>query len=356
MTEPGPTETDPLPRLGAARLSAGTRVSLPGTDMPESLRMLRGELGDPHQGALPVLPETGWAGTRLARTVATLGGLSADLQAAGWRLRESPGREARTAAARLSSDVQALADAIGAESAGHRGTTVVDLIGPLSLAAELHLGEGRAVVADHGARRDLREAQRAGLADLVRALRTALDGEELFLRVREPRAEEVLAGRVPTASGLRTLRAVPRGEARAALSELALAARSLGLGTILDQGGPVPDPDLRAEFDAVAVRPASTDPRDWEAAAAAHDTGLGLRLGVLTGPDTRGRLPDPGREAAALWRTWRSLGLGQEHLRGIALEERADLDPVAPERVASLLGVGARTAQILAELAAEDAE
>ena len=101
---------------GAARLSAGTRGSLPGTDMPESLRMLRGELGDPHQGALPVLPETGWAGTRLARTVATLGGLSADLQAAGWRLRESPGREARTAAARLSSDVQALADAIGADA------------------------------------------------------------------------------------------------------------------------------------------------------------------------------------------------------------------------------------------------
>ena len=54
MTEPGPTETDPLPRLGAARLSAPRTVR--GAPHTVLRRSHPGRFGAPRRGFVGVEP------------------------------------------------------------------------------------------------------------------------------------------------------------------------------------------------------------------------------------------------------------------------------------------------------------
>ncbi|MTV44759.1 hypothetical protein GM545_14620, partial [Streptococcus pneumoniae] len=81
------------------------------------------------------------------------------------------------------------------------------------LLAGLWLPGGERVLGDHGARRDVAESYLEGLQDALPRLRSATGAARLGVVVDEPWAAAVLAGTLPTASGYRTVRSLPREEA-----------------------------------------------------------------------------------------------------------------------------------------------
>ena len=98
---------------------------------------------------LPHLPALGWRATPLARTLAVCEGLAFDGVSFGWRMVHSGGRGARESALakdRLLSDINLLADRVGAQkkrfTSGVEGSAAVykiQLVGPLTLAASIYL-------------------------------------------------------------------------------------------------------------------------------------------------------------------------------------------------------------------------
>ncbi|WP_129359951.1 MULTISPECIES: uroporphyrinogen decarboxylase/cobalamine-independent methonine synthase family protein [Micrococcaceae] len=331
------------------RIVASSRGRVSGTEFYESLLGVRGELGAPHLSPLPELPERGFSATRTARTIASLEELYADGQPFGWRLGARPSKESRAAASQLHSDINILADVIGSAGRGHKGHTVVSLTGPVSLAAELKLRNGEAVLSDHGARRELADSLCEGLGSLTRALRTAVDGEGLTVRWCEPDLEQALAGQIPTSSGYRTLRSIPRAEVRNSLADIAEATQRHGVGSVIDVGGPVPDMEFGRFFDAIAARPHGRGADEWERIAGAVDRGQSAWLGV-TGSGAQDQTVETIR---SFWRTWRDLGLGAQDLAKVTIEEEDDLSTVSPERGLTVQTRSAAIAEGLLDLSRE---
>ena len=187
--------------------------SHPGDDQhafDEALRLVLGELSLPY---LPEVPGRGAQAGMVGRTLATLSGLAADLQPAGWRLQDSPGIDHRRAVSLLSQDLDALEE----QAQDYTGPLKVQVTGPWTLAATVERPRGDRVLADHGARRELAESLAEGLGTLVASVRRRVPGAALLVQVDEPALPAVLAGSVPTASGFSRHRSVDPPTAAAAL-------------------------------------------------------------------------------------------------------------------------------------------
>ena len=108
----------------------------------------------------------------------------------GWRIVDRPGKDFRRARSALSTDINILADVIGAED-----TTAADikvqLRGPLSLAAGLHLHNGERALIDHGARRDLAASLAAGAGGYLSRVAAAAPGARIVVQVDEPEIASV---------------------------------------------------------------------------------------------------------------------------------------------------------------------
>ena len=138
----------------------------PGEDPVEAARIIRGELGSPHLPFLAELPDRGVGSDALGRTASLLAELAVDVQPYGWRLVDRPGKDFRRAASALATDINVLADVAGAEE--NPATEIkVQLVGPLSLAAGLHLHNGERALLDYGARRDLAASLAAGVGGFL---------------------------------------------------------------------------------------------------------------------------------------------------------------------------------------------
>lgn len=95
-------------RLGVVTSASGIG-SWPGTDVAEALRIQRELLGDHDEQtdgvrgipSLPELPGRGPGGDIIGRTAGLLVDLAVDLQPAGWRFVDRPGRQGRGAYGRL---------------------------------------------------------------------------------------------------------------------------------------------------------------------------------------------------------------------------------------------------------------
>lgn len=205
-------EPAPLAALGRLDRPVATGVgSLPGTDPVEAARVVAGELPDlPH---LPELPGRGPGADMVGRAFALLPDLYADLQPSGWRLVPRPGLDTRRARDFLAWDLDA------AEQAweGYAGPFKVQVCGPWTLAAGVELQRGDRALSDRGAVRDLADALHEAVGAHVAEVRRRIPGADVVVQLDEPSLPAVLNGRVPTASGFGTLRAVPRHEITAAL-------------------------------------------------------------------------------------------------------------------------------------------
>jgi methionine synthase II (cobalamin-independent) len=276
--------------------------SLPGEDIDTAVGLVFTELPDlPH---LPELPARGPGADMVGRAAAVLVDMHVDLQPSGWRLVPRPGMDVRRARAMLERDLDALVPV----AATHDGPLKVQLAGPWTLAAALQTERGPAL-ADAGAVSDLAASYAEGVrAHLTEVARRAPHAE-LLLQLDEPSLPAVLAGAVPTSSGLSRVRAVPAPDAEQVLR----AAVQLADVPVVVHCCAVDVPVgllQRAGARAVSVD-MSTASVDRDVLGAAVDDGLAVWAGIIPalGP---GVPPSPREVVEPVRRLWRDLGFPPE--------------------------------------------
>lgn len=356
------TEQD-LAALATERplVRASGRGDFPGDDLAEAMSRVEGELGAPHLPFLPHLPALGWRSTPLARTLAVCEGLAFDGASFGWRMVHSGSRGARESALaqdRLLSDINLLADRVGAQKkrfgSGQDTAPVykIQLVGPLTLAASIYLPGGERVISDAGASRDLLESFLEGLERWVDSLREALQAPRALIAVQldESEFQRLMEGAIPTVSGFRSLSAVQPHYYQQVYRRVAERFAELNLQLILDVDGtslkpvqelklltqPRPALDALALLKAVQVEgaapcalllhpdrarlkgpgmlhvPPLSDPRSWEPVAQLLEANAQLWLPVVTSA----RVPDQVRR---LYSLWREVGLEPMQLSAVGL-------------------------------------
>ena len=259
--------------------------SMPGTDPHEATAVVLGEL--PNLPFLPELPARGPGADVIGRTAALLVDLPVETTPTGWRLAERRGRDMGRAIGMLEADL----DALEAAADGYTGAFKIQLCGLWTLAASLGLtrsierpvrpgGSGRSGrVTGRGRGRPCggRTPPRAwgGACRAVR--RAALPG--------------VIAGSVPTASGLRRVAPVDAAVAADRMHEVLLAASAPAIVHCC-----APDVPWRmiagsgasaVSFDLALVRRA-----DEDAIGEIAEAGFGIAVGAVPA------LADPVPEAA----------------------------------------------------------
>ena len=309
----------------------------PGEDPVEAAKIIRGELGSPHLPFLAELPDRGVGSDALGRTATMLEELAVDVQPYGWRLVDRPGKDFRRAASALATDINILADVAGAED-NPAAEIKVQLVGPLSLAAGLHLHNGERALIDYGARRDLAASLAAGVGRYLSRVAAAVPGARLVVQIDEPDIAAVLAGTIPTSSGYRTLRAIPSSEARESWRVVLDALRAAGAAEIVISVPEVEAPFeqiLAAGADGIAVPLRALTSRQWEQLAGAAEAGKRLWIGVL---DVAGEsLPKVRGCVDAVWRPWRQLGLSPEGLSTVRVTPSSRLAGRTPGQATAVL-------------------
>ncbi|WP_311448926.1 methionine synthase [uncultured Rothia sp.] len=359
------TEQD-LAALATERplVRASGRGDFPGDDLADAMSRVEGELGAPHLPFLPHLPALGWRSTPLARTLAVCEGLAFDGASFGWRMVHSGSRGARESALaqdRLLSDINLLADRVGAQKkrfgSGQTPVYKIQLVGPLTLAASIYLPGGERVISDAGASRDLLESFLEGLERWAESLREALQAPQALIAVQldESEFQRLMEGTIPTVSGFRSLSALQPHYYQQVYRRVAERFAELNLQLILDVDGtalkPVQERKLltqpRPALDALALLkamqvegaaacalllhpdrarlkgpgmlqvPPLSDPRSWEPAAQLLEAQAQLWLPVVTSA----RVPDQVRR---LYSLWREVGLETTQLSvvGLMADER----------------------------------
>jgi hypothetical protein len=282
--------------------------SMPGTAVRESLRVVLGELPDlPH---LPELPARGPGADLVGRTLVLLPDLGAQWTPTGWQVSDRAGADLRRASAWLAEDLDALEEL----AAGWSGALKVQVCGPWTLAATVELRTGRKALGDAGAVRDLGQALVEGTAAHVDGLRRRLPGARLVLQLDEPALPAVLAGAVPTPSGLSRLAAVDEPVAEQLLATTLRSLPDDVVPVVHCCAANAPVALLRrAGARAVSLDGAVLgDPGATEPLAEGLEAGLGLLLGVV--PAGTADLPAAGAAVAAVRDWWRQVGLASELL------------------------------------------
>nr|WP_309505548.1 methionine synthase [Streptomyces phytophilus] len=291
--------------------------SMPGEDARETARTVTGEVGD--FPFLPELPARGPGADMVGRSAGMLVDVYVHLQPSGWRIADRPGMDTRRARSWLGEDLDALEEF----TQGYTGPLKVQAAGPWTLAAALELKGGESALRDPGACRDLAASLAEGLRAHLAEVRRRVPGAEVVLQLDEPSVTPVLTGRVATASGYRTYRAVDRAVVEGSLRDVIDAA---GAPSVVHSCAPdVPFALLhRAGAAAVSYDAALLTERQEEAVGEAVEGGLGLFAGVVpTAPNGSAGAPagaapmsDPAGSVGGVRTLWRRLGLSPQTLAG----------------------------------------
>ncbi|MFL4475181.1 hypothetical protein ACIPVK_14380 [Paeniglutamicibacter sp. MACA_103] len=332
------------------QVQASAHGPMPGTDPMESVLVIRGEIGEPNLPHLQQLPARGVGSDAIGRGAQLLEDLAVDLQPHGWRLAAAPGIDARRAASALRTDVNVLADAIGAEETP--GSELkIQFPGPATLAANLHLHHGERSVSDHGARRDLAQSLALGAVRHLQDLARTTGTRRITVYIDEPDAGAVLNGTLPTASGYRTLRSVPAAEIRGWWGELVDGLHGAGAAAVVIGADAEPGTwttlattALEAGADGLGANAASLTVPGWELVAAAVESGSRLWLGCL---DPESNPPGVVDAVHAIRRPWRQLGLPDAALGALVLTPAAGLAELSPAKATAVLGRLASYAEAL---------
>ncbi|MFG3209963.1 methionine synthase [Streptomyces tendae] len=316
--------------------------SLPGHDAREAAKTATGSFED--FPFLAELPARGPGADMIGRTAGMLVELYARVEPSGWRLGDRPGRDTKRARAWLGEDLDALEEF----TQGYEGPLKVQAVGPWTLAAALELRGGEAVLSDPGACRDLAASLAEGLRLHLAEIRRRVPGARPVLQLDEPSLTAVLRGRIRTASGYRTHRAVDRQVVEATLREVAG----------VHDGGPVvvhscaPDVPFallrRAGVAGVSFDFSLLTERDDDAIGEAVEGGTRLFAGVVPGTDSA--LSDPAGSVMGVRTLWRRLGLRPELLaEAVTVTPACGLAGASPDYARRALAHCVRAAQSLAD-------
>ncbi|BFU42769.1 methionine synthase [Krasilnikovia sp. MM14-A1004] len=280
--------------------------SLPGTDIAEAQRLIFGELPDlPH---LAELPERGPGADIIGRGAGLLVDLPVQLYAGRWQIARRPGHDLRRAADLWERDLDQLTE----QGDGYAGTLKLQATGPWTLAASLDLPIGGRLLRDPGAVRDLTGSLAEGLRRHVAEVRKRLPHAAVLLQVDEPGLPAVVAGRVPTESGLSAYRAVERPDAASALRTVVEAA---GAPVVVHCCAPDVPLDVVRDARAAGVALDLSLLSGLDPLGEALDAGLGLFAGAAaTRPPSSGRAPTSAGVADRIRTLWTRLGFPVERL------------------------------------------
>jgi hypothetical protein len=325
--------------------------SWPGDDVADTMRTTFGELPDPHVPYLPELPARGPGADVVGRTAAVLVDLPVDLQPAGWRLVDRPGRDLARAQAWLRQDLDVLAEV----AEGYEGPLKIQFCGPWTLAAGVHLPRLERAVVDAGASRDFAASLAEGVARQVGEVSRLVPGAQVIVQLDEPSLPAVLAGALPTASGFGRLGAVEEQVAVDALAAVLDAAKAAGaLDTLVHYCADAAPVGILARTGAggLSLDVARLGRAGWEAVATAVEGTVTLWAGAVP---TSGELPSVAATADAVWSPGRALGLKQSRLASVVVTPACGLAAAAPADARARLERAKQAASALADRAAEAA-
>ncbi|MEO6703892.1 MAG: methionine synthase [Jatrophihabitantaceae bacterium] len=276
---------------------AGTATgigSLPGTDPVEASRLILGEV--PQLPYLPQLPGRGFGADLIAQGCALLVDLPVEWQPHGWTLASHAGRDFGRVRDHLNRDLDALT-----EQAQGVPLLKVQVVGPMTLAANVELANLHKVLSDHGAFRELAGSLAEGVRLLLVELAGRLPGTGFVLQVDEPGLPQVLAGQVPTPSGYGTVRSLQPQLAEAALAGV-LDAAPAGHRVVHCCGRDVPYQLVAdAGADAISIDAGLLVDRQLDQLGSLLDAGRSLWLGVVPGTDAHISLAAARAQVLALW-------------------------------------------------------
>jgi hypothetical protein len=326
---------------------------MPGTDPAEAIAVVLGELPDlPH---LPELPDRGVGADLTGRAAALLVDMPVEMTAGRWKLATRPGRDQRRAVGLMSADLDALQEA----AADWAGPFKIQVAGPWTLAATLELTRSQnPALADPGAVADVITSLAEGVAAHVAEVRSRLPGATVLLQLDEPALPAVLAGAVPTASGLNRVGAVDTTvtqdglravlAATTAFSVVHCCARGIPLGLIRDAGA------QGVAFDMGLPR----SEEEQDALAEVIEAGLGIFAGAVQIPE-RSTDPEPGspRESGgAVLELWHRMGIPAVGMdQQVVLTPACGLAGASPTAARAALAHCRSAARLLPELIEEGA-
>ncbi len=318
---------------------AGTGVgSLPGTDIAEAQRMVFGELPDlPH---LAELPGRGPGSELLGRSAGFLVDLAVQVYAGRWQVAPRPGQDLRRTADLLERDLDQLTE----QGEGFAGVVKLQSAGPWTLAAGIDRPIGGLLLRDPGAVRDLTGSLAEGLRRHVDDVRKRLPLASLLLQLDEPSLPTVLAGHVPTESGLGVYRAIDGPDAATALRTVVEAA---GVPVVIHCCAPdVPLGVLRAAG-AAAVSLDLSLLKDLDPLGEAIEAGIGFFAGAV--PTQSSSAPDGKKAAERVQKVWKRLGFPAARLEQVVVTPACGLAGVSPAYARAALTACREAGRRLAE-------
>ncbi|MEU4428248.1 methionine synthase [Actinoplanes sp. NPDC024001] len=271
--------------------------SLPGTDIAEAQRIVLGELPDlPH---LPELPARGPGADMIGRSAGFLVELPVQLYAGRWQIASRPGKDLRRTADLLERDLDQLTE----QADSYTGPLKIQAAGPWTLAAGLDLPIGGRMLRDPGAVRDLTDSLAEGLRRHVADVRKRVPGASVLLQLDEPSLPAVLAGQVPTESGLSAYREV---DAPDAATRLRTVVEAVDAPVVLHCCAPDLPLQLVRDARAAAVALDLSLVKDLDPLGEAIEAGLGIFAGAAATIGTA--RPDSKKIAERVRGLWSRLG------------------------------------------------
>ena len=320
--------------------------SMPGTHPVQGCQVVFDEL--PDFPFLPELPGRGVGADMVGRTAALLVDMPVQATSSGWKLADRPGRDLSRAGGYLSEDLDTLEEM----AEGYEGPVKISVCGPWTLAAALELSRSiDPALRDPGAVTDLTGSLAEGLTRHVADVRKRIPGASVIVQLDEPSLPLVLAGRIPTASGLSVVGAVDIAVARQRLGSVLAAAGTFTVVhccaertpfRLLSEAGA-----SGAGFDLSLLRTA-----DFDLVAELAESGLALLAGALpTSPAGSGPPLEPRRTAAAVAEMWRRTGLPAEQFaRQVVITPACGLAGASPASARAALRHCREAAGIAPEL------
>lgn len=201
--------------------------SFPGTSALETARIVTGELRDfVHVAELPARgPGADMIGRTGGMLTAVASNLALETTPQGWRFAPGLGKQMRQAQSFLGEDLDALEEI----ALGYAGPVKCQVVGPWTLAASIELRTGERALCDPAAVTDIADALAEAIRSHVADLRWRMPAaSSIVVQLDEPSLPAVLAGRIGTASGLSSYRAVDVQVAERELGRVFSAARDVG--------------------------------------------------------------------------------------------------------------------------------
>jgi methionine synthase II (cobalamin-independent) len=280
--------------------------SLPGTDIAEAQRTVFGEL--PELAHLAELPARGPGADMIGRSTGFLVDLPVQIYAGRWQVAPRPGKDHRRTADLLERDL----DELSAQGDTYPGTFKVQAAGPWTMAAGLDLQIGGRMLRDPGAVRDLTDSLAEGLRRHVAEVRKRMPRATILLQLDEPSLPTVVAGRVPTESGLSVYHPVDGPEAATGLRSIT---EAVGVPVVVHCCAPDVPLQVVRDARAVAVALDLSLLKDLDPLGELIEAGVGLFAGAVpTQPPSPGQVPSSAKAAERVRKVWNQLGFPARRL------------------------------------------